>query len=306
MNVIEALQWANVKLKSIPQDQNKNKTKTDSSMLDAELILSHSLHISRTELFSNLNRILTKQEQDDFGKLLNRRLNNEPIAYLIGKKEFYKRSFIVTGDVLIPRPATETLIEQALETINETDMSHDSILFADIGTGSGAIAVTLACETSIPVIASDINKTSLEIAKQNAQKHGVIDIVDFKEGNLAEPIIRLFKQLQKTNTVIKHLIICANLPYLSMKQMENAQPDILHEPEQALISGIDGLDAYFELFKQLYENRNTFPNKLTTIIEIDPSQSKSIISLIKHRFQSAEIEIKKDLEGHNRIVTAII
>lgn len=299
MSILEALQWANHTLK---------KAGVESPMLDAEILLSHILGLSRAKLFAHGNDTLKPYQQERLLSLVERRSDFEPVAYLIGEKSFFGKDFFVNPFVLIPRPETETLIEEAvliLQKIND----NDHTIFADIGTGSGAIAVTLAAQTHVPVIATDINSRAISVAKSNAKRHEVEELVDFKEGDLAMPVIKLFETLRASKQITsvypyKHLILCANLPYLSTNQMEVLQKDVRFEPKEALEAGPDGLEAYWRLFKQLSKNRNVLPRHLITLIEIDPSQSKRATELIAHQFPRAKTQIKKDLSGLDRVLVS--
>ncbi len=300
MTILEALQWANSKLKKIG---------IDSPMLDAEILLAHVLNLSRAKLFSHFNDSLKSHHQERFLTLIERRSAFEPIAYLIGKKTFYGRDFITNPFVLIPRPATETLIESALELFQQID-DKDRVLIVDIGTGSGAIAITLAAETQTPVLASDMSPRAISVAQKNAEMFGVKSLIDLRVGDLLTPLLELFETI-RTNSKkpvssvypFKHLIICANLPYLTKNQMETLQPDVLnYEPHEALEAGSDGLEAYWRLFRQLSKERTHLPRHVSMLIEIDPSQTDRAIKLIQHEFPDAQPQIKKDLSGLDRIV----
>jgi len=299
MTIMEALQWANNKLK---------KAGVDSPMLDAEILLSHTLDTSKAWLFSHFNDPLKIHQHEIFSQLINRRTSREPVAYLIGRKAFYGREFFVNPSVLIPRPETETLIELALEKLKSKD--PERTLIADLGVGSGAIAITLAGETNLPVIGIEIDDQALEIAKKNANKLLEENAIDFQRGNLAEPLIRIFKTIRGQTSVqtssvypFKTLLITANLPYLPESKMENIQPEVRDfEPRLALVSGVDGLDAYWELFRQLRAHRKILPRELIVLIEIDPEQRSLAEKLILHNFPDADIETYKDLHSDDRIV----
>lgn len=302
MTIMEALQWANNKLR---------KAGVDSPMLDAEILLAFTLDVSKAWLFAHFADKLKTHQEEKFLELLNRREDREPIAYLVGKKAFYGRDFVVNKHVLIPRPETEVLIELAIKTL--TDKDPDRTLIADLGTGSGAIAVTLAAEINLPVIAIDIDEAALGVAKKNAQTLVPETAVDFQEGNLAEPIIRIFKTIRgqtnvQTSSVypFKTLLLTANLPYLSEVSMANLQPEVRHEPELALRAGADGLDAYWELFRQLRTDRKILPRDLIVFIEIDPEQRQAAEKLILHNFPSAKLEAHQDLHGDDRVIEAHI
>lgn len=302
MMVMEALKWANETLKA-----GTDGSGLDSPMLDAEILLAATLDVNKAWLFTHLDRELKAHENDAFRAAVKRRALGEPIAYVIGYREFFNRRFAVNRHVLIPRPATETLVEAALASLHHsaTPPLHDSI-FADIGTGSGAIAVTLAAESGLHVLATDMSKGALAVARSNAVAHKVDELVDFRHGNLAEPVIKIFASLGDQSPY-HHLVVCANLPYLTQTQVDAAQREVRDfEPHEALIAGQDGLDDYWNLIRLLKKNRGVLPERVTILLEIDPSQNARIVELIRHDFPHAEPTIAKDLEGFDRVVTAEI
>jgi release factor glutamine methyltransferase len=299
MTIMEALQWANNKLK---------KVGVDSPMLDAEIILAHILDVPKSWLFAHFSDPLKTHQAEQFNLLVARRLKHEPIAYIIKRKPFYGRDFFVDSSVLIPRPATETLITQALDHFNTLD--PELSLITDTGTGSGAIAITLAKETKTPIIATDIDEHALSVATKNIESHEVSKQIDVQRGNLLEPIIKLFKTIRESGNSnvssiypFKNLIICANLPYLSTNQMDTLAKDTRYEPVGALVSGIDGLDAYFELFKQIKQNRDVLPRHVKVFIEIDSEQTKRAINMITHSFPESQPLVTKDLQNLDRIIS---
>lgn len=299
MTIMEALQWANNKLK---------KAGVDSPMLDAEIILANILEVPKSWLFAHFADELKTHHEERFNLLISRRLKHEPIAYIIQKKPFYGRDFFVDASVLIPRPATETLIQEALSHFKSID--PELTIITDTGTGSGAIAVTLAKETGSPVIATDIDEEALIIAKQNIKTHGVEKQVDVQHGNLLEPITKLFNTIRSSGNPnvssiypFKHLVICANLPYLSTNQMDTLQKDARYEPVRALVSGVDGLDAYWALFRQIKQHRALLPRHVQIFIEIDPEQTKRALTMIKHNFPESNPVVIKDLQNHDRIIS---
>jgi len=306
MKIMEALQWANEKLKLSHIDiDSRSNDRLDSPMLDAEVLLSHVLEVKKSFLFTHLDDDLLSDQEEAFRKVIERRLHHEPVAYILGEKGFFKRSFLVNRFVLIPRPATETLVEEALKRSTETEA--DKTIFADIGTGSGAISITLAAESNLPVMASDIDSQAIEVAKHNAKTHNVSELIDFRQGDLLDPLLDIFRKLKSTGSrmPISHLVLCANLPYLTEYQWETGQQDVRdYEPQIALTAGNDGLDAYWQLFRQLRRARSILPLHVTTLIEIDPSQADKIIPLIRHDFPEVPVEIKKDLDGLDRVVIA--
>ncbi len=222
MTILELLEWGNNKLKGHRDIDAFTGDKLDSPMLDAEILLSHVLDESKSYLFTHLNEDVPAKKADLYQRMIKRRLKHEPVATIIGKKEFFKRDFAVNRFVLTPRPETEVLVENVLEISEEN--SGDT-WFVDIGTGSGAIAVTMAAETKLPVIATDISPEALAIARQNTEEHKVTDLVDFKTGDTLVPIVKLFRQLKKIKQPLpENLILCANLPYLTTEQWERLNP----------------------------------------------------------------------------------
>jgi len=298
---MEALQWANDILKTRPDHGQSN---LDSPMLDVEVLLAAVLDVGKPWLFTHLDCPLTPKQEERFHTFIRRRAAFEPVAYIVGSKEFYKRRFQVNRFVLIPRPATESLVEHALSAASGPE--RDQTVFADIGTGSGAIAVTLAAESRLPVFATDISRQAVAIAKTNATEHRVDDLVDVRQGNLIEPVVRVLTSVSSTHPdAIRRLVLCANLPYLTHFQVETGQREVRDfEPREALVAGQDGLDAYWDLFRQLKKHRQTLPKSLGVLIEIDPSQRQAVTDLICHDFTYAQPTVHKDLDGFDRIVAS--
>ena len=302
MIVMEALQWANHKLKEHRDTDEETGHQLDSPMLDVEVLLASALGVSKSWLFTHFDHELRPHEQERFERMIERRILHEPVAYIVGEKEFYKRMFQVNRFTLIPRSATETLVEEALRIAKIPNSS--TTWFADIGTGSGAIAVTLAAESGLPVIATDINNNTLALASQNAIQHSMESHIVFQQGDLLQPILDVLKCISQTNKPVpQHIILCANLPYLTTFQWQTAQSEMRdYEPCEALEAGMDGLDAYWKFFRQIFRARLELPLSLTTLIEIDPGQIGRIIPLIQHDFPNASPRILKDLDGFDRVV----
>ncbi len=304
MTIMESLQWANRKLKKHRDVEPETGAKLDAPMLDAQVLLASALGVQKGWLFMHFNDPLRDHELERFEAMVERRARHEPIAYITGTREFYKRDFQVNPFTLIPRPDTEALVSEALRLAKADDADHT--LFADVGTGSGAIAITLAAESKIPVVATDLNRRALTVAQQNAAALGVADLVDFRHGDLLEPLVKIFEKLKtEGDSPIAHLILCANLPYLTTRQWETAQPEVRDfEPKEALEAGTDGLDAYWRLLRELLRHRALFPTRLTILLEIDPAQRDRIQTMIQHDFPSAEPRILPDLSGLARVAVA--
>lgn len=213
----------------------------DSSPLprvEIQILLTHVLGKNRAFVLAHPELILTKTQEKTLHGLVEQRLKNEPLAYILGEKEFYGLVFKVTPDTLIPRPETEDIIELTSQFLKVKKLVKPIIF--EIGTGSGAIAIILAKKfPDSTVIANDISKAALKVAEQNAKALGVRN-VEFILGSLLEP----FK--------VKPDMIVTNLPYISRHIYENLEPQIRDfEPEIALVGGETGLELYEKLFEQV-------------------------------------------------------
>ncbi|HEX7475723.1 MAG TPA: peptide chain release factor N(5)-glutamine methyltransferase, partial [Dehalococcoidales bacterium] len=226
MKVKEALEYGRTTLAaSAIEDPN----------LEAEVILRHGLNIDRVRLFLDRDRELSPAEYNTFLQLLQRRSNGEPSAYITGHREFFGLDFTVNKAVLIPRPETERLVETALEIASARKVS----LIADVGTGSGAVAVSLASRLKTAIIyAIDISDEELQVAAENARKHGVSDRIRLLQGDLLAPVPEPVD------------MVVANLPYVKQSDL----PEVNtwgHEPALALDGGKDGLDVIRRLISQV-------------------------------------------------------
>lgn len=258
--------------------------------LEAEILLAHSLSIRRIELYVQHNHILKEDELSAFKQLILRRAKKEPAAYIIGYKSFMSLDFIVSKDVLIPRPETEKLVETAIDASKY--MSGQINIF-DIGCGSGAIAISIAkyAQNSF-IYAVDSSAPSLEIAKQNAVKHGVIERISFLPGNLFDPI----------HHEIKFDIIVSNPPYIPTSEINNLQSEIKDfEPISALDGGQDGLDFYRKIAgnadKHLKESG-------IMLLEIGFGQANLVKNIIDSNSAFGNIKIYKDHGDIDRVISA--
>lgn len=267
---------------------------------DAQVLLCAATGYSSAQLFAHGHEPISETASIMYGAYLMRRAIHEPVALIIGKKEFYGRSFQVTRATLIPRPETELMIETALPLIDE-----DTVV-VDVGTGSGAIGVTCALEKKTAIVAIDASEDALEVAKTNAKLLGADEFVAFAAGNLLLPFLKVFP-LWPNKEKVKHILIAANLPYLSKNQWEALDPNVKNfEPKSALVGGRDGLELYDELLMQLKAVRTTLPERITLLFEIDSSQKESAPKLISAHFPFANISVTKDLAGLDRLVAASV
>ena len=248
--------------------------------LEGELLLRHTLKIDRVQLYLDLERELTPRQEQTFQLLLERRVNGEPAAYITGHREFYGLDFEVDPAVLIPRPESELLVEAALGLAK----NRPSAIIADIGTGSGAIAVSLALELpQARIYATDISAAALEVASVNCLKHGVSDRVRLLEGNLLEPLPEPVD------------IIVANLPYVSQSELN---PGL--EPPLALDGGTSGIKIIEQLCRQA-------GGKLKSggwlLLEIGQGQREAVTAILHNIYPDGEIEVMPDLGGIDRVVS---
>jgi release factor glutamine methyltransferase len=203
----------------------------DTPRLDAEVLLAHVLGKERGWVWAHPEVVPAAGDEERFRALLARRLGREPLAYLLGEWEFYGRPFFVTSDVLVPRPETELLVEAVVAWARE----QQAATLADIGAGSGAIAITLALELpDAHIIAVDLSPRALAVARRNAERHGAADRVTFLEGDLLEPV--------RDAGCAPLDVIVANLPYIAEEEYSVLMPEVRdHEPPLALRAAEGGL-----------------------------------------------------------------
>ncbi|TAH31710.1 peptide chain release factor N(5)-glutamine methyltransferase [Candidatus Saccharibacteria bacterium] len=247
-------------------EQRFSNTDLPSPRLDAELLLAHALEVDRTWLHAHGDEVLTAQQLTKLEHLITRRLNREPIAYITGRKEFYGREFIVTPDVLIPRPESETMID-LLKSLHpailaKTPRSKEQIFLIDVGTGSGCLGITAKLELpELNVTLSDVSRTALTIARENAERFRA-------DVRLLESY--LLSNLQPLASSV-HCIL-ANLPYVDESWERSPETD--HEPALALFAEQRGLELIYKLLDQT-------PKVLASggyiLLEADPEQHAAII-----------------------------
>ncbi|MBN2884765.1 peptide chain release factor N(5)-glutamine methyltransferase [Patescibacteria group bacterium] len=256
-----------------------------------------------TWLLSHPEYKLQDQEESKFTKYYKLLQSGVPLAYIIGQQSFYNYNFKVSRAVLIPRPETELIVDIAKDYLLK---NQGKTACLDIGTGSGAIIISLAAEikklsTEIfktsKFLAGDISTKALKIAQDNAKAHNLEDKIEFIEGNLLEPFI---STLAKKH--FKSLFIAANLPYLSPSERQQ-EKSITMEPDLALLGGEDGLDLYIELLQSLHNNRQLIPFHL--IMEINPWQSELLIQSVNNNFPEVQIKKTSDLSGQTRFIEVI-
>lgn len=254
----------------------------------AQALLAHVTGRGRAWLFAHAEEPLGAEAAEHFVSLLERAAEGEPLAYLVGEREFYGLPFSVTPDVLIPRPETEALVDLALAWAHTRSLPSPRIV--DVGTGSGAIAVTLALKLPhARVIGVDISWEALLIARVNAQRHGVAERLSLVLGDLLEALIGPFDA------------ILANPPYVSEAELEALEVG-RWEPRVALDGGPDGLDLVRRLLEQA--PKRLAPGGLLAL-EIGADQGDRVAALCRATFPHAEVAILPDLAGLDRVVRVI-
>jgi release factor glutamine methyltransferase len=277
--IAEALKEAGERLRaaSVPND-----------LLDAQALLAEALGKDRTYLIINFNQQLSEDILSAFRTMVDRRAAGEPLQYITGRQEFFGLDFEVTPDVLIPRPETELIVEEAIRIVQQDGVARPVIV--DVGAGSGAIAVTLARELGdARVIASDVSEAALRVARRNAARHGLGDRVDF----VASDLLDAFAEEEFADFIL------SNPPYVSEKEMTSLQREVRDwEPRMALTDSNDGLSLYRKLLKGA-------PSRLRPgghlICEMGYTQSEKISNMIDHRVWGGP-RLLDDLQGIPRTI----
>ena len=263
----------------------------DSARLDAEVLMCQALRVKKSQLYVILDEPLELRARRKFNDFLIRRLHREPIAYIAGCQEFWSLDFLVTPDVLIPRPDTERLVEISLECASGFD-GDLPVRILDIGTGSGAVAVILAKELArAQVVATDVSPAALEIAAHNAARHQVADRIQFRASNLFELIIEHEF----------HLIV-ANPPYVRRGELAALAPEVSQwEPRTALDGGLDGLDYYRRIVGQGL--RHLLPGG-ALIMEIGAAMGREITELLDAAGNYTPPLVYQDYALKDRVIVA--
>lgn len=278
MNVLEALRQAR---RLLPQV-------SDEPELEAELLLRHCLGVDRASLYRLLTAELPEEEQQRFRDLVRRRLIHEPTAYIIGHKEFFGLDFEVTPAAIIPRPETEVLVELAIEAAHKKLLA-DALPIADVGTGSGAIAVALA--SALPegkITATDTSPEALELAQRNAARHRVDKRIRFLQSDLLDTVPGRVD------------VLVANLPYVTTADWKALPPEIKdHEPREGLDGGPDGLRVIERLLEQA-------PARLSPsgvlLAEIGDMQGRAAKAAARAAFPEAAVKVMPDPSGRDRVL----
>ena len=260
----------------------------DGARLDAELMLAEVLKLTRTQLYTNFERPLAADEVTSFRELVKRRAAREPVAYILGRREFWSMDFTVDRRVLVPRPETELLVEIVLDAVKAAGLASPRL--ADIGTGSGAIAVALAKEAAdATVVASDRSGAALEVAPANAARHGVDARIEFVTGDGCAALVGKGP----------FDAIASNPPYIRSGEMATLAPEVKDwEPRWALESGAEGMDVTAPLVKQAFE---LLAPGGTLAVEVGTQASLVRDCFAKRGYEA--VAVRRDLAGLERVVT---
>ena len=254
--------------------------------LEADVLVRHVLGLERADLLARPETPLAPAQSAMLEGLLARRERREPLAYLLGRREFHGLDFRVTPAVMVPRPETETLVEEALAWARSRPAP---VTVADVGTGSGCIVVTLAVRLrDVRFLATDVSTVALAVAEENARRHGVAGRVRLLSGHLLQPLPGPVD------------LIVANLPYVPSGRLDSLQPEVRdHEPRGALDGGPDGTDLLRPLLRQA--GAYLQPGG-ALMLEIDEEQGPALAEAARCAFPAAAIRVLPDLAGRDRVL----
>ena len=260
----------------------------ENARLECELLLASVLGIKRLDLYLQFDRPITSDELEEFRAFVRRRLRREPIQYILGRAAFRKLELEVNRQVLIPRPETEVLVDQVIAGLRE--QGGGTVL--DVGTGSGAIGISVAHESTARVVATDVSLEAIAVARRNAERAQVSDRIEFRTGSLLEAV-----RPGETFSVI-----AANLPYVAEAERPALAPEVREwEPASALFAGGDGLDLIRALVEGAWQHME--PRGLLAL-EVGATQAAAVVSLLEASGHYVNARVVRDLAGRERIVRA--
>jgi len=297
------------------------------SPLDSGILLSLTLNRPKEYILAHPEKKLTKLQEKKFINFAKRRSVGEPVAYIVGKKEFFGLDFIVNKNVLIPRPETELLVEHAIEKIKQYPVEtqnfaslrvDDKLTVIDVGTGSGNLIVSIAknipkkIKKKIIFYAIDISKESLEVAKNNAKKNKAVKEIKFIQSDMLEYFLKKIKFPPKADQPLaenfENILIIANLPYVSPLLYQKYNHNLKFEPKTALLSRNNGLAHYIKLLNQIKSlitsargGSASGGDHYSLILEISPEQKPEIGHIIEKYLPKAKTSFRKDLAGKWRM-----
>ncbi|QDV18909.1 Release factor glutamine methyltransferase [Gimesia panareensis] len=262
---------------------------SDSPRLDAEVLLAYSRNCERIRLYTNYEDVVTEQQRATMRSLVQRRSNAEPVAYLVGKREFFGLDFFVDQNVLIPRPDTETLVMELVEEAQK--LTAPQIL--DLCTGSGCVAIAAASNCpNASFLATDISEAALSIAQKNAETNGLRERIQFLKSDC-------FAQIPAG---AQFDLIASNPPYIPDAEIETLEADVRqHEPRLALAGGTDGLDFYRKIIQEAIP---CLKEGGQLLLEFSPEQEAALRELLTASGNYRNIRVKTDLAHRSRVIIA--
>lgn len=262
----------------------------EDSRFEAEVLLRHATGRSRAELYANLTDTIDAAARERFEEAIARRLGREPVAYITGKREFYKLEFEVTPDVLVPRPESELLVEHALDHLRRTRLRRARVV--DVGTGSGAIGIAIVKNRrDASLLGVDRSRAALLVARRNAQRLIPRRPGDWIQGDL----------LTAVDAPIDCLV--ANLPYVPEARLDTLEPEVRdHEPRQALTPGTVGTELVLRLLTHVAPRLT--PQGIA-LFEIDPGQERDVVGAATRLLPMANVEVVNDLSGEPRVIKIV-
>jgi release factor glutamine methyltransferase len=259
----------------------------DDARLEAEVMLINVLQMPRHRIYAYQEQELTPRQEELLAQLVERRLKREPLAYMLGHKEFYGLDLAVKRGVLIPRPETELLVEQTL-FLAMMHMEAGELVIAEPGTGSGAVSINLAIHLPMArIYATELYSEALKVAEYNIGRHNVADRVTLLQGDLLDPVDEAVD------------VIVGNLPYVPTDVIPTLQPEIQWEPRESLDGGPDGMDIIRRL---LHQAQDKLKQNGVIILEIDPQQVQPLEELSRRLFPGASVSTEQDLARLDRIL----
>lgn len=273
-----------------------DKAGVESPLLEAQLLLMKATGLTKVELYTRDSQKLTQKEKSEFECLVDKRSSGYPLQYITGVQDFMGLELMVNENVLIPRSDTELLVEQVLELVKDLGEKKE-LYIADICTGSGAIAISIAVHTSQAIVyATDVSNGALDVAKKNAAKFNVSDRVRLMQGDLLNPVAQL---ISEERLGLLDLIV-SNPPYISKEGFAEVEPSVLeYEPRIALAGGDDGLDFYRRLAK---EGSCLLRPGGYIIVEIGYDQRVQVEEIFQSEKTLQQVLSVKDYQGKDRII----
>ena len=256
------------------------------SRLEAEVMVMNVMRLPRQDIFAHQEDEVSGQQERELAEMVRRRLTREPLAYILGYKEFYGINLLVNSNVLIPRPETETMVEHAL-FMALMGMESRELVVADVGTGTGNIAINLAIHLpAAHIYALDVEDAVLDVTSYNIRAHNVADRITLAKGDLLEPLPEPVD------------LVVANLPYIPTRRIPTLQPEIQWEPSGALDGGDEGLDLLRRLISQA---DSKLKEQAVMLLELDPEQVAPVETFVKEYLPGATTSVEQDLARQDRI-----